>query len=762
MKRKLALSILSIIGLIAIGQEHISVVDKNNEPIAYFSAYICSADSVALTHVVGDLNGNAIIPATEGAQLLNIKCFGFTPYWCNLPANQKITLTEDVLNLSEVTVSAKRSLVKPLNSGFAYDMESNKFAQTNNLWQALKVVPLLDVDDSGTLKVAGTENATIYLNGKPYDIAQTNPMQVLQSLQASKVKTVEIITDPDERYGNMPGTNIINIITSEPIVNGYIINAGAGYSTKTTVDGKALLLATKGNVDFSASYNYGLTRHNDQPVYFNYYYPTDTIRYDSSGDGNWHSHTARGMMKWHIDTIQDLYFDIHANITPTDFLTTRHIIGDDHSNDRYSRNKNTSGVVESNLIYRRYFNDSPSKERFSLGYRFTYNPDKRNTYQQFSDSSWIEKTDGRLIEHTLNGNWRIPLARTQYFRVGARGILRDGETHSLNQPEADLDYNQTFALGNIMYYGRFNRVTLIGTLQAKYEHYTYSNSGNNFDEYGYNSFTFLPRANFYWSPTRVTQFKAGYSRTELTPSIEMLNPFVQTGDGISISRGNPDLKASRKDAFNIGFDYMGSPIMLFATLGYEYNKHIFLPFKESEDNLIVNTYENFGSRDQYSLQLNGSWRIKNNLQFQLSFYGGYSSLKAEEINLRQHDWFYHLFAFLFYNITDTWSARLTYGLTKQLPAPQSSINNYMTGKLEINKSWLNGRLTTGIVIDTPWEKYHHSTKDYWSDDFNMQQINYITARSFGINIAYSFNAGKSVRLDRDRTLLNDDLNTGVR
>ena len=90
---------------------------------------------------------------------------------------------------------------------------------------------------------------------------------------------------------------------------------------------------------------------------------------------------------------------------------------------------------------------------------------------------------------------------------------------------------------------------------------------------------------------------------------------------------------------------------------------------------------------------------------------------------------------------------------------KTTLNQY---SFSMAKSFLEGKLTVSIVANSPFEKYILSrTTTSMKDGSFMRQNNYITARSFGINIFYSFSKGKKVDIKRDRTLSNSDLQTGV-
>ena len=78
-----------------------------------------------------------------------------------------------------------------------------------------------------------------------------------------------------------------------------------------------------------------------------------------------------------------------------------------------------------------------------------------------------------------------------------------------------------------------------------------------------------------------------------------------------------------------------------------------------------------------------------------------------------------------------------------------------------NKSFLKGRLNVSVTANSPFNKYIKSCSTTTLPDIITTQTNYITARSFGINLSYSFGSGQKVNVQRDRTLRATDQSTGV-
>ena len=115
--------------------------------------------------------------------------------------------------LDEVQVVARRKLIKLSPKGLTYDMKNDVLAQTDNLLFALRKVPLVTVDGEGNIRVKGSSNFSVYINGSPSRVASMNPTEVLRGIPASSVKGIEVITQVDARYDASAGDAIINIIT---------------------------------------------------------------------------------------------------------------------------------------------------------------------------------------------------------------------------------------------------------------------------------------------------------------------------------------------------------------------------------------------------------------------------------------------------------------------------------------------------------------------------------------------------------------------
>ncbi|ACU08678.1 hypothetical protein FIC_02245 [Flavobacteriaceae bacterium 3519-10] len=72
--------------------------------------------------------------------------------------------TAQVHNIQEVLMT--KSVFKKQSDRFVYDLSNTPVAKGNTTFDVLKQTPMLSSTDDSTLKIAGKNNAVIYVNGR--------------------------------------------------------------------------------------------------------------------------------------------------------------------------------------------------------------------------------------------------------------------------------------------------------------------------------------------------------------------------------------------------------------------------------------------------------------------------------------------------------------------------------------------------------------------------------------------------------------------
>ena len=123
-----------------------------------------------------------------------------------------IQMAEATEMLKGVEVVAQKPLVKAEIDKVTYSIEDDPDSKTNSTLEMLRKVPLVTVDGEDKIQVNGSSNFKVHVNGKPNNMMSNNPTEVLKSLPANSVKSIEVITDPGAKYDAEGVGGILNII----------------------------------------------------------------------------------------------------------------------------------------------------------------------------------------------------------------------------------------------------------------------------------------------------------------------------------------------------------------------------------------------------------------------------------------------------------------------------------------------------------------------------------------------------------------------
>lgn len=160
--------------------------------------------------------------------------------------------------LKEVVVEAKKSTIQLGVDRKVFSVEQNLVSAGGSATDILENVPTLSVDIDGNVSLRGSSNVRILIDGRPSAIGGGDIASLLQSLPASSIETVELITNPSSKYDAEGQTGIINIILKKNkrvgFNGGFSVSAGTldNYNVNTNLsyrDGKV-------NVYGNHSYRY--------------------------------------------------------------------------------------------------------------------------------------------------------------------------------------------------------------------------------------------------------------------------------------------------------------------------------------------------------------------------------------------------------------------------------------------------------------------------------------------------------------------------
>ncbi len=703
-----------------------------------------------------------------------------------------ISLSANTKELDGVTVFARKRMIKLSDKGIVYDISKDAGVQALNLLDAINHVPLVNVTPNGNITVKGSSAYSIYLNGKPYRMAQYDPQTVLRSFPVSTVEKVEVITRLDGRYDGETGDAVINIITSRHHFNNWSLTLNGNSNTLPKAGAGISLVGTQKKIDFLAGYNYSYDGQRNQPVESSGIYSTpDSYQQNTASgisDGKWRTHTLRTMMVFNIDSLNSLYVDGHAMIKQTDMSTDwiqtfadRKLTEPLHTA-FLSEHNNTAGTFETNLLYRKMFRKDKSKEHWMAGYRYTYNPDIRNFNQTYTDNTDSEqksrnKTHGGLNEHSLTASITLVDNDAQFLQIGGKQIFRKGaidtEMLLLNQNnEWVTEKDESSSLDQIHYRQ---------DVSAAYASYSLSVKDFTFDtslrwEYTHMKMLFpkMEEAGFSKTfgnmiPYIGVSYQRGNSSLSLSynggmvrPDILMLNPFKTFSSQYKAEMGNPELESSYINT--VDASYMTYSNTVFLSCGFTYkhqNRPIVLyPSYSEEYHRYLSQYMNINSLNDYRMNFYGNY--KPVLPLSLTLTGDFGWYRMKDYAGACDDGNSYNITFMCdVSLKNQWTLSLQYGNYLNMHPIWNRSHSFNIYSCSISKSFLKNALNVRAVINSPFDKFTEIREQNLLPSFSGSQTNFMRARAFGIDITYTLQKGTHKEIKRDRTLKSDDQKTGV-
>lgn len=213
---------------------------ENNETVPF--ATITMGDKNTISNDEGYFNINKL---TFGTYLIRVEYIGFQTFEKTITLNKNtpnavlgtVLLKTNTIGLDEVEINAKTKTLKTSIDKKTYNASNFETAKGGNAVDVLSRLPSVSVDNNGNVSIRGSQDFTVYINGKP---TQTNSKIVLQQIPANLIDKVDVIAVPTAKYDAQGKGGIININTKKNALLGTSITVngllgGAPWGEKTDI-----------------------------------------------------------------------------------------------------------------------------------------------------------------------------------------------------------------------------------------------------------------------------------------------------------------------------------------------------------------------------------------------------------------------------------------------------------------------------------------------------------------------------------------------
>lgn len=697
--------------------------------------------------------------------------------------------------LKGTTVVAQRKLIKIGVDRLSYDVQNDVQAKSISTLEMLRKVPMVTVDGQENVLVRGSSNYKIYRNGHPDpSLSGRNVSQILKSMPASMIKSIEVITDPGARE-DAEGTNyILNIVmkssTGMSGVTGTI--SGAVDPLQGIHNESAYITAQKGKFTFSVNYNYAHVSTENRNVLIQ----TDN-HFKSSGATQSTSMKQKSPFNMHFGEFSSSY-----EINPKNLLTFS-FGGSSFSIKQDSYSSNTMTARDGNSIYEydarawnpknpKYYNahgrldyqlqTNKPGESLTISYMYAGNGNKSKINNDFNNikkasfdySGFLNDSKETRDEHTGQIDYIRPLGHKFTMEWGAKYINRENESRT------NIEYADAVTTQDI--HSRFNHRTQVAAAYSQWVfnsgkwsaqagvRYEYSYLRASYPDGSASSFhknlnDWAPSASVRYSFSPMTTLKLGYSSSINRPGISYLNPArVETPS--SLNYGNPALNSARNHSFTLEFMKMSQKVMLTLSPFLNFSNNQISEVSFVRDDKTVSTYDDVLKNRRYgadgflrytpftgtSIMLNG--HVENN------------KMKNNGLGLELNGWSGTAMAFVQQNLP--WKLILNVGGGGSFGRSLSSVYgygpNYYYYSAALQRSFLKeDRLTVSIAAVNPFDWDHNNlTMKTVNGDYTGKTKIDVRIRQIGLRVSYRFGNLKASVKRVNRTIENDDIVGGVR
>ena len=473
-------------------------------------------------------------------------------------------------NLKIVTVAGQKPKVVYKPDRLIVDVSSVTSALGGTAVDVLSTLPSIQIDAEGQVTFRGSSNFLVYIDGKPSPLDGT---QALQSIPASMIQELEILTTPSAKYKTEGDVGIINITTKRNLGNGLGVFLNASGSTLLTrsVDGKINYRMGHHNLYLGGQASYVKTKSDfeqyKQTVVDGY---TTTSYSDGTRFRNYGTFIGQGGYEFTDGKHHEFTLDLQGGRTRNprggdmDYKEHREYLGNvinDNSYDSHDRYKLEKHLFQAATDYTWKINDRGDKVNLNNRFRYDWYSMEYTESNMFDQQgSRYEGTRGYEEEH----HWDCDGALSYLLHYGQMGKIETGYQYTTYSEHGDY---------NIYYWNRDSSVQQFQNQLDLYAPFYYRRQTHSpyvqlSDQYGHVAFdaglradrliddmdlpTYTSRHRKYWAlfpsahlsySTSIGSFMAGYSRRTNRPGIWKLEPYITYEDYYTRIIGNPDLDA---------------------------------------------------------------------------------------------------------------------------------------------------------------------------------------------------------------------------
>ena len=614
------------------------VVDHENTPISFVNILVFEAENDSpLKGTTTDESGAFGIKGLSlGKYKLSFSYVGYEEYQHHLEIDSHlnlgtIILTESSEMLDETVVTAKLPTVNKTPGKLVFNVENTSFSIGNTMDLLRKTPGVIVVGEKIQVKLT---TPIIYINGKRVYLSAAEVNALLQNLDASAVKSVEVITNPSAKYDSEAGT-VLNIVTSKAISIGYKGSANGTYLQggypKYSLGSSHFY---KNNwLNLYASYTYRKSKEYKRDENYIRFFQPDEVSTKSIWETDFNrttysrNHNISTALDFTLDKNNSISFSSNIFFTPKVEFTNngkteiydfqRHL---DSTSTTLSKVKYRNENMSFGLDYSRALKEDEATLTASAYYIFYNNLQDQSVSSDYflADNSFLRNSSFYTDSKQRNN---IFTAKADVLTTLWGGTFSAGLKFSTIDTESQLDFFDGIDSSNMLNAQRSDNFNYQENIYAEYINFerewdkwtitagirgefteidALSRSLGDVNSKSY--FDIFPTASVHYNVNETNGIGVSYKRSIQRPRYESLNPFRYYITENNYIGGNPDLVPAIEDKLVFSYDFKNK---LFFELYYQNQKNSLdhLTIQDNAESILKSVNANLIRSFQYSFDI---------------------------------------------------------------------------------------------------------------------------------------------------------------
>lgn len=674
-----------------------------------------------------------------------------------------IAQISDTTRLKEIIIRAKEPIVRHEAGKIIFNLQADAQSKVSSVLDMMRNVPHLSVDAEENVLLNGSKAFKIFINGKPSGLFMGNPKDVLRSIPASTVKSIEVITNPPARYDAEGLAGIINIVLIKQVHNGYkgSINikekapvGGPGIGgTFTLKHGKMMISSITG----ANTHNTPATKNEQKRIGTGSF--LTELEQSATKQSRGNTIYAGAELRYEIDSLHLITGEVSGHRSTLKGLSAQTTTLTAPRNAQYYRVDNASSALDNNMEvavnYHQSFKDD--KERLlTASYRLAKEEAQTQNDNLFSDKINYILPDYRqynsegFTEQTVQVDYMQPIHKLS-IEGGLKGIARVhlSDFHQENKETITGRYKKDDLLSNtfsneqyiLAFYNSYTYKTAQWQLKAGTrieQTLVKSNSSQGMVSSQYRYLNVLPSIFINRKLTSKSSLSFSYTQRIQRPNTEELNPFVNRSNPAFVFGGNPYLRPITSDVCQLSYLVSGKATLNVA-VGSMFFQNVFnsITTYDATTQVSFTRYENYGGGRVLKLNISLNYPVDNNWNFTLNSDIRHVKVYAKTFQNSGLD--VYVYASGSHNFKKGWRVNTDITYKKGgILLPIGRINGFTATSMSVNKTLLQSKLSVAASVSNPFTRYRYIEETITGSNFSQTSHRQVYFRQFTISLDYHF------------------------